>query len=97
METYSGYQAVESMGEMFPVVLVVLLGAFAILVSLIMTALLTFAFCRIFHKAGYCWALGLLILVPLANLIMPFVLAFGDWPVQKELRRVREQQRSATS
>ena len=82
---------------MFPAVLVVLLGAFAVLVSLIMTALLTFAFCRIFHKTGYCWALGLLTLVPLVNLIMPFVLAFGDWPVQKQLRSVREQQRNTTN
>jgi hypothetical protein len=84
------------MHEPFPVVLVILLAAFAILVSLIMMALLTFAFCRIFHKAGYCWALGLLTLVPLANLIMPFVLAFGDWPVQRELRRLREQPRTGT-
>lgn len=42
--------------------------------------------CRIFAKAGYCWALGLLMLVPVADIIMAFVLAFGDWPVQKELR-----------
>ena len=46
--------------------------------------------CMIFHKTGYCWALGLLMLVPVANLIMILVLAFGDWPVRKELRRLKQ-------
>jgi hypothetical protein len=49
-------------------------------------------FCKIFSKAGYCWALGLLMLVPIANIIMPFVLAFGDWPIQRELRSLKQQQ-----
>lgn len=65
---------------------------FVILVSLITTALMTWAYCRIFSKAGYPWALGLLMLVPIANIIMPFVLAFGDWPIHKELRLLRQQQ-----
>ena len=34
--------------------------------------------CMIFHKAGYTWALGLLMLVPIANIILIFILAFGD-------------------
>ena len=62
---------------------------FVILVSLIIMALI---FCRIFSKAGYCWALGLLMLLPIVNIIMPFVLAFGDWPIQKELRQLKQQQ-----
>jgi hypothetical protein len=49
-------------------------------------------FCKIFSKAGYCWALGLLMLVPIANIIMPFVLAFADWPIQKKLRLLKQQQ-----
>ena len=49
-----------------------------------------------FSKAGYSWALGLLMLVPIANIIMPFVLAFGDWPIYKELRLLRQQQNSTT-
>jgi carbon starvation protein CstA len=65
---------------------------FVILVILIVTAVMAWAYCRIFAKAGYPWALGLLMLVPIANIVMPFVLAFGDWPVQKELRLLRQQQ-----
>ncbi|HUT31151.1 MAG TPA: hypothetical protein VMX13_15255 [Sedimentisphaerales bacterium] len=68
---------------------------FIILVSLIVTAVMVWVYCRIFSKAGYPWALGLLMLVPIANIVMPFVLAFGDWPVHKELRLLRQQQ-SAT-
>jgi hypothetical protein len=46
--------------------------------------------CMVFHKAGYSWALGLLMLVPIANIIMIFVLAFGDWPVRRELRQLKQ-------
>jgi hypothetical protein len=28
-------------------------------------------------------------LVPIVNIIMAFVLAFADWPIQKELRLLR--------
>ena len=46
--------------------------------------------CMIFHKAGYSWALGLLMLVPIANVILLFVLAFGDWPIRRELRQFQQ-------
>jgi|HubBroStandDraft_3_1064219.scaffolds.fasta_scaffold525309_2 hypothetical protein len=47
-------------------------------------------FWKICSKAGYPGALGLLILIPLANLIMLLVLAFAEWPVLKELRALQE-------
>jgi len=49
--------------------------------------------CKIFAKAGYCWALGLLMFVPIANIIMAFMLAFGEWPIQRQLRRFEQWQR----
>jgi Na+-translocating ferredoxin:NAD+ oxidoreductase RnfD subunit len=67
------------------------LVVFAMLVGLVVIIIKTWIYCRIFSKAGYSWALGLLILVPIANIIIPFVLALGDWPVQKELRQLRQQ------
>ena len=70
-------------------VCIVLFIAFVILISITIAVLI---WCRIFHKAGYCWALGLLMLLPIVNIIMPFVLAFGDWPIQKELRQLKQQQ-----
>ncbi len=73
-------------------VFVVIFAIFAILFALIVVIIKVLIFCKIFSKAGYCWALGLLMLVPIANIIMPFVLAFGDWPIQKELRLLKQQQ-----
>ena len=73
---------------MFTVILI----AFGILMGLIVLIIKILIYCKIFSKAGYCWALGLLMFVPIANIIMPFVLAFGDWPIQKELRLLKQQQ-----
>ncbi|MBC7256653.1 MAG: hypothetical protein H5T66_11185 [Chloroflexi bacterium] len=44
---------------------------------------------RIFAKAGYSGALGLLMFVPIANVIVLLVLAFGRWPIEEELERLR--------
>lgn len=41
---------------------------------------------KIFRKAGYHGALGLLMLVPIANLIMLAILAFRDWPIHGQLK-----------
>ncbi|OHB59776.1 MAG: hypothetical protein A2167_08810 [Planctomycetes bacterium RBG_13_46_10] len=46
--------------------------------------------CKIFANAGYSWALGLLMLIPIVNIIMIFYLAFADWPVNKELREMKQ-------
>jgi hypothetical protein len=78
--------------EHCPPVFAVILIAFGILMGLIVLIIKILIYCKIFSKAGYCWALGLLMLVPIANIIMPFVLAFGDWPIQKELRLLKQQQ-----
>ena len=66
-------------------------------IGLVITALMVLIYCKIFSKAGYHWAMGLLMLVPIANIIMPFVLAFGDWPVLKQLRMLQAQQSKSNS
>jgi hypothetical protein len=40
---------------------------------------------RICSKAGYPGALGLLVLVPIVNLILLIFLAFAKWPIEREL------------
>lgn len=45
---------------------------------------------KIFSKAGYSGALGLLMFVPIANFIVLLVLAFGTWPIEEEVRRLRD-------
>jgi hypothetical protein len=54
---------------------------FVLLVVALNVVLVVWPFCRIFSRAGYPWALGLLMMVPIADIIMRFVLAFGDWPI----------------
>jgi hypothetical protein len=76
----------------YPPVFLAISIAFAILMGLIVLIIKILIYCKIFSKAGYCWALGLLMLVPIANIIMPFVLAFGDWPIQQKLRLLKQQQ-----
>jgi hypothetical protein len=43
---------------------------------------------RIFAKAGHRGALGLLMLVPFVNLVMLCVLAFGKWPIQRQMNHM---------
>jgi len=45
--------------------------------------------CRVFGKAGFHAATGLLMLVPVVNLVMMLVLAFTRWPVEREVRTLR--------
>lgn len=64
--------------------------AVIILMALAINIVYVIAFCKIFAKAGYSWALGLLMLVPIANFVMPLVLGFGSWPIEKELETCRK-------
>lgn len=70
----------------------ILLMMFGIFVGLIVLAIKVLIFCKICSKAGYSWALGLLILVPIANIIIAFYIAFADWPIRKEVRQLKQQQ-----
>ncbi len=36
----------------------------------------------VFRKAGWHWAMGFLMLLPIVNLVMLYVLAFARWPVE---------------
>ena len=44
---------------------------------------------KIFAKAGYRGVVGLLMFVPFVNLILICMLAFGRWPIQRELEHAR--------
>ena len=67
---------------MLPVFIVDIV-ALAILLSLVVLLVKTWINCMIFRKAGYCWAWGFLTLVPIANIILPFVLALATGPYAK--------------
>ncbi len=73
-------------GPVFAGIMVAVIVFFVVVANLVSILI----FCKIFAKAGYHWALGLLVVVPIANVVMPFFLAFADWPVYKELRELRQ-------
>lgn len=73
-------------------VLILLLLMFIIFMVLVVTFIKVLVFCKIFSKAGYSWALGLLMLLPFVDVIMVLFLAFADWPVCREIRSLKQQQ-----
>ena len=50
--------------------------------ALVMTAVFVLPYFFIFKKAGWHWAMGFLMLLPLVNLVMLYVLAFARWPIE---------------
>ena len=82
--------ALEPIAGIGPVIVFVIVLA-VVLASALGTILVVWAYCRIFSKAGFSWAMGLLMLVPLANVLVPFILAFSDWPIQREVRVLKGQ------
>lgn len=81
--------------DMLPVFVLVFI-AMALFICFAAILIKTWINCVIFHKAGYGWAWGLLTLVPIANIILPFVLALGDWPIRRELRRLKDASKTNT-
>ncbi len=66
-------------GPAFPLILIVVIGI-GVLVGLVITLV---PFWRICTKAGFPGALSLLMLIPLGNILLPFYLAFAEWPALK--------------
>ena len=52
-------------------------------VSIFAYILPVIAFWKICSKAGFPGALGLLMIIPIANIILPLYLAFAEWPALK--------------
>ena len=55
-----------------------------LLVSVATAALTVIPFWKICSKAGFPGALALLMLVPMANIVLPFYIAFAKWPALPE-------------
>lgn len=58
------------------------------LAVVVFLTLLLFPWFRIAKKTGHSAILGLLFLIPLVNLGLLVYLAFSEWPIEKELRRL---------
>ena len=66
-------------------------GALAIILIVYLAVVVLFfvAGWKILTKAGYSGAWVFIQLVPLVNIVMFFVFAFSEWPILKELDRLR--------
>ena len=72
-----------------PSVAVFVMILFWLMIVAVSIAVTLLIWCRLFHRAGFHWAMGLLMLVPIANIIMPFYLAFAEWPVLRQLKALQ--------
>ena len=70
-----------------------LVGSFLVIliIRLAFTIFFAIVYWKIFAKAGYSGAMGLLMFVPIANIIVLCMLAFAEWPILKELNYLRSQ------
>ena len=72
METV-GMPGVAPLGLIFIVILLSGVGALLTVIP----------FWKICSKAGFAGPLALLMLVPIANIVLPFYIAFAQWPALK--------------
>lgn len=61
------------------------------IVGFVLAVIVAAVWWQIFSKTGHGGWMGLLMLIPVVNLIMLLFLAFSDWPVHKELRQLRDE------
>ena len=66
------------------------IGLPELMILVILVSLVVVPFWKIFTKAGYPGVWSLAMLVPILNIAMSFFLAFGEWPVLKELKILRQ-------
>ena len=52
---------------------------------LLLLAVRVVPYWKIFSKAGYSGALGLLMVIPFVELVVLYVIAFSDWPAFRRL------------
>jgi hypothetical protein len=65
-------------------------GFFGI-IALVTVAFTVLIYYFIFKRTGMSPWLSLLMLVPIANFVMLLILAFSEWPIQRELKALRAQ------
>ncbi len=66
------------------------IGLILVIIFIVYGLLIVLPYWMIFSKAGFSRWLSLTQLVPLLNIIVLFYLAFAEWPIQRELNRMKE-------
>lgn len=62
---------------------------FVLLVIFVLCVVALLPWFFIYKKAGFHPAMGCLMFIPLVNVVMMFVLAFAEWPIERELQNLR--------
>ncbi len=65
-------------------------GPWELMLIVIIGLLFILPYWKIFSKAGFSGWLSLTLIVPILNIIMLFYLAFAEWPVRRELNRMKQ-------
>lgn len=65
--------------------------SFFLVASLIVTIIILIGWWKIWTKAGYSGWWSLLILIPIVNLLSLLYLAFGHWPIEKQIEEQKNQ------
>lgn len=73
------------------------LPIFFIAIALVLAAIAMVPWFFIYKKAGFHPAMGCLMFIPVVNLIMMFILAFTEWPIERELQQHRQAQTARTN
>jgi uncharacterized membrane protein YhaH (DUF805 family) len=63
--------------------------AFVALFGLAIFVLSVIVWWRIVSRTGHSGWLSLLMFVPIANIVLMLILAFGEWPIYRELEDLR--------
>ncbi len=66
--------------------LIVLIGVISVAIWLVFVI----AYIKIITRAGYSGWWVLIMIVPIVNVVMLLVFAYKEWPIQRELRELRE-------
>ncbi|MDB5094392.1 MAG: hypothetical protein JWO85_2493 [Candidatus Eremiobacteraeota bacterium] len=77
--TAGAYAAIAAMSGVF------------LLCGLAITVFMIWIYYLIFKKTGMNPWLSLLMLVPVAGFVVPLILAFAEWPIERENRALRAQ------
>jgi len=66
------------------------IGLPELIVIVVIGILVVVPFWKIFTKAGYSGGWSLLMLIPVISIVILFYLAFAEWPIQRELKKLKK-------
>ena len=66
------------------------IGLPELIVIVVIGILVVVPFWKIFTKAGFSGGWSLLMIIPFIGIVILFYLAFAEWPIQRELKKLKK-------